>query len=149
MLYLLASLQKPTKILEIGTLGGYSALWLAQALQEGGKLITLENSHQHIQIAQKNFEYAGLNDLIEIRHGEASELLSQMIKNKEGPFDLIFIDADKNQYSDYLEPCLALSKKGTLILCDNLIPKRGEIGSPDPRDNEATAIYALHETLDR
>ena len=100
-----------------------------------------------MQVAKKNIAFAGKEDKIEIRQGLASDLLSQMIDNNEGPFDVIFIDADKNSYPAYLEPCLQLSRSGTLILSDNLIPKRGPIGQPDPRDNEAVEIYTYNQML--
>lgn len=147
MLYLLARLQNAKRVLEIGTLGGYSTLWLAKALPTDGKLITLECEKKNIEVAEKNFRSAGLQDLIEIRHGFASELMQQMIAEKEESFDLIFIDADKENYSDYLTLGLHLSRKGTLILSDNLIPKRGEIGFPDHRDKEALGIYAYNEII--
>lgn len=146
-IYLLARLASPKKILEIGTLGGYSTLWLARALEEDGKLITLECVEKHACVARENVAFAGKEDQIEIRQGLASDLLAQMIEKDEGPFDVIFLDADKNRYPEYLEPCLRLSRPGTLILSDNLIPKRGEIGQPDPRDNEAVEIYTYNQML--
>ncbi len=146
-IYLLAKLVQPKRILEIGTLGGYSALWLAKALGPEGKLITLECEAKHAQVAKENFYFANVSDQIEIRLGDASILLEEMIKVKEAPFDLIFLDADKDRYPDYLKFCINLSRPGTLILSDNLIPKRGEIGQPDPRDNEAVGIYAYNQLL--
>lgn len=147
ILYLFGLLVRPKKILEIGTLGGYSTLWLASTLEEGGHLITIECEKKHAKVAYENFVSAGMENQIEIRIGLASEVLHEMIENGEEPFDLIFIDADKENYPNYLEPCIKLSHSGTLILSDNLIPKRCEIGSPDPRDNEALGIYAFNQLV--
>lgn len=143
MLYLFAKLQNPKKVLEIGTLGGYSTLWLAKALPAEGKILTLENQEKNAKVAFENIRLAGYQDQVEIRLGNASDLLEAMNE----VFDLIFIDADKENYSIYLDYALKLSRPGTLILCDNLIPKRGPIEHPDPRDNEALAIYAFNQTL--
>jgi predicted O-methyltransferase YrrM len=147
MLYLLARLQNPKRILEIGVLGGYSTLWLAKALAPGGELIALECDKRHAEVAKSHLERAGVVKSVEILLGSAAGLLEQMIQNQEPPFDLIFIDADKENYSLYLDFAIALSRSGTLILCDNLIPKRGEIASPDLLDNEAVCIYAFNERL--
>lgn len=146
-IYLIAKLIKPKSILEIGTLGGYSALWLARALAEGGKLTTIECDEAHIAVAKENFLFAGAQDIIEIRQGEALSVLDEMIQNNEGPFDLIFIDADKSEYPEYLEKILKLASSGSVILSDNLIPKRGDIGCPDPRDNEAVGTYTFNQML--
>ncbi len=147
MLYLFCRLQQPKKILEIGTLGGYSTLWLAKGIAQGGLLISLESNEEHCRIAGEHVARADSSGRIEIRLGDASELLQKMIENKESPFDLIFIDADKKSYSSYFDLSMALSRSGTLILIDNLIPKRGEILEPDKRDAEAISIYAFNEQL--
>lgn len=144
---LIAKLVRPKKILEIGTLGGYSTLWLSQALEEGGKIITIENVKKHIAVAKKAFAYAGKQGSILIREGDAIKICTEMVDCKEGPFDVIFIDADKCQYPDYLDVILKLARSGTVILSDNLIPKRGEIGCPDPRDHEAVEIYTFNQIL--
>lgn len=147
MLYLLARLQNVKKILEIGTLGGYSTLWLAKALPADGRLITLECEKKHVEVAKKNFKQNRMDHIIEIRYGLAENLMNEMILSKEDAFDLIFIDADKASYAKYLEFCLQLSRVGTVILSDNLIPKRGEISNPDPSDIEAVKIYAYNELV--
>jgi predicted O-methyltransferase YrrM len=146
-LSMLARLVRPTKILEIGTLGGYSTLWLARELGPEGKLITLECQKKHAEVAKKNFIFANMEDKIEIRLGLAANLLKQLIEERAGPFDLIFLDADKENYPHYIEPCLELSKKGTLILSDNLIPKRGELGVPALTDIEAVGIYTFNQKI--
>ena len=144
MIYLLAKMQRPHQILEIGTLGGYSTAWLAQALLPQGRLISLEydpyhaaRAHEHLQIFT--------DKQIEIRVGHAVDLLAQMDATKEGPFDVIFIDADKENNALYLDWSLQLSRPGTLILIDNLIPKGKKVGYPS--HEEAKAIYAFNDYL--
>ncbi|HSX12077.1 MAG TPA: O-methyltransferase [Rhabdochlamydiaceae bacterium] len=143
MLYLLTKLQKPKKVLEIGTLGGYSTFWLAKALPPDGKILTLENQEKNVKAAREHIQFAELQEQIEMRLGNALDILASL----NDTFDLIFIDADKENYSSYLDYALKLSRPGTLILCDNLIPKRGPIKNPDPRDNEAIAIYAFNQKM--
>ena len=109
------------KILEIGTLGGYSTIWMARALPAGGRVITLELDPKHAAVARKNFELAGFADVIEIRLGSALETLPKLASEGVGPFDLIFIDADKGNIPGYLEWALKLSRRGTAILVDNII----------------------------
>lgn len=147
LIYLLTQLKSPKKILEIGTLAGYSTLWMARALPKTGKIISLELDPHHADIARKNLKDAGVGHKVEIREGSASLLLENMIQKKEGPFDLIFIDADKEGYPQYLEYALALSESGTLILTDNLIPKGEAINDPAPTNVEATAIYAFNQKM--
>ena len=133
-LYLLARIKNAKRILELGTLGGYSAIWLARALPRGGVLISLEYSEVHARTARKNIENAGLSDKIRVIQGAAADSLNKMIADKEEPFDMIFIDADKPNYSLYLELTLRLSKPGTLIYSDNVI-RNGELcnaENPDP-----------------
>lgn len=147
LLYCLAKIQKPQKILEIGTLAGYSTIWLGRALPDNGILISLELDPHHVAIARNNISLVHLEHKIEIREGNAKELLDLMIDNNEGPFDLIFIDADKENYPCYLEKALKLSRLGTLILSDNLIPKGDTIGKPHPNHPEAKDIYEFNEKI--
>ncbi|NGX46831.1 MAG: putative O-methyltransferase [Chlamydiae bacterium] len=146
-LSMIAKLTRPKTILEIGTLGGYSALWLIQGMVQGGRLTTIECEEKHVAIAKKNFAFAGIEDQIEIRQGLALDVLDEMIEREEGPFDLISIDGDKREYPDYLRRVLKLAQSKAVILSDNMIPKRGEIGCPDPRDLEAMAIYLFNQML--
>jgi predicted O-methyltransferase YrrM len=120
-LQLLAKIRGAKNILEIGTLGGYSTLWLAGALPENGKLVTLEFEPKHAEIARKNFEHAGLATRIELRLGAAAESLRRLIAENHAPFDFIFIDADKENYLDYFKLSLKLSRAGTCIVADNVI----------------------------
>src|SRR5215472_18000749 len=119
LLHMLARLQGARNILEIGTLGGYSAIWLARALPAGGRLITLEANPKHAEVARANIARAGLTDVVDLRLGKAIETLPQLAAEKLGPFDLIFIDADKPGYPDYLFWALELSQPGSLIIADN------------------------------
>lgn len=136
LLQLLAEMVGAGRILEIGTLGGYSAINLARAMAEKGTLISLEIDERHAEVARENIERASLGEKVEIRVGDARELLAQLAENDEGPFDLVFIDADKEGYPEYLEWSMRLSRPGSLILADNTI--RG--GSVlDPRDESARA----------
>jgi predicted O-methyltransferase YrrM len=110
------------RILEVGTLGGYSGIHFARALPEDGKLITLEIEPHHADVARRNFERAGVARKVEVRAGPASETLARMASEGEPPFDLIFIDADKDSYPEYLRLSLPLLREGGLLLGDNTLP---------------------------
>ncbi|MCM3881890.1 MAG: O-methyltransferase [Vicinamibacterales bacterium] len=129
LLHLLARAHNARSILEIGTLGGYSTIWLAKALQPGGRLVTLESDAVHAQIARANLDRAVVGDVVDIRLGPAQETLPTLT----GPFDMIFIDADKQSYPTYLHWALRLSRRGTLIIADNVV-RDGGIVDPDNRD---------------
>ena len=109
------------KILEVGTLAGYSTIWMAKALPPDGKMISLEYDPKHAEVAGKNIARAGLSDRVEIRLGKAIDLLPVLEQEKVGPFDMIFIDADKPPYKEYYEWAIKLSRPGTLIIADNVI----------------------------
>lgn len=121
LLMLLAQLAGAKQILEIGTLGGYSSIWLARALPPGGRLVTLEASPRFAEVARGNIERAGLAETVEVRVGAALETLPQLAAEAGPPFDMIFIDADKANYPLYLEWSLKLSRPGTLIVADNVV----------------------------
>lgn len=125
-LQVLAKTCQAKKILEIGTLVGYSTIWMARALPKNGKLISLEFEPLHARVAKNNIEKAGLHNIVEIRIGKALDLLPQIEANNEGPFDLIFIDADKAPYTEYFQWAVKLSRPGTLIVADNVI-RDGEV----------------------
>ncbi|WGV57575.1 O-methyltransferase [Brevibacillus brevis] len=120
-LHLLARIQGAHSILEIGTLGGYSTIWLARALPADGRLITLEYDPKHAEVAQSNITRAGLDQIVEVKVGLALDSLIQLHKENQGPFDLIFIDADKKGNPDYFQWALKLSRKGTVIITDNVV----------------------------
>ncbi|TQR44602.1 O-methyltransferase [Paenibacillus popilliae] len=121
LLHLLAKLQGARTILEIGTLGGYSTIWFARSLPQDGRVYTLEASLKHAEVAQSNLLNAGVADKVEIRTGLASDSLAQLDEEARGPFDLIFIDADKQGNPEYLKWALKLSRPGTLIIGDNVV----------------------------
>ena len=144
LLQFLAEIAGARRILEIGTLGGYSTIHLARALPESGSLVSLELDERHAGVTRDNVREAGIGDRVEVLVGDAKGLLAEMVEAGEGPFDLTFIDADKGGYPEYLEWALRLSRPGSLILADNAI--RG--GSVlDPGDESARATREFNEAL--
>lgn len=141
LLYLIARMTRAERILEIGTLGGYSTTWLGRALPAGGQatLVTLEMVPKHANVARRNLERAGLGSVVRIVEGNAVESLRQLVDGGEQPFDLIFIDADKPGYPVYLEWALRLSKPGTVILADNVI-RNGRAVNPGEDDARAVGV---------
>jgi predicted O-methyltransferase YrrM len=121
LLNLLARMHGAASILEIGTLGGYSTIWLARALPEGGHLVSLEYEQKHADVARANIELAGLSDKVEVRVGAALDSLDAMIEAGEGPYDLVFIDADKPNNANYFRRAVSLTRKGSVIICDNVV----------------------------
>jgi predicted O-methyltransferase YrrM len=146
MLHLLARVQGARNILELGTLGGYSTIWLARALPAGGRLISLEVDAKHAEVAHANLARAGLANAVEIRLGRALDTLPQLAAASRGPFDLIFIDADKPGYSDYLPWCLKLARRGTLIIADNVV-RKGEVADPASTDANVQGIRRFNQVL--
>lgn len=146
LLHLLAKMQGARKILEIGTLGGYSTIWLARALPADGRLITLEFNPRHAQIARANLAKAGLVNVVEVRVGKAIDTLPQLVAEKAGPFDLIFIDADKPGYPDYLPWSLKLSRAGTLLIADNVV-RKGEVANASTTDANVQGVRRYNELL--
>jgi predicted O-methyltransferase YrrM len=135
LLHLIARIQGAKRILEIGTLGGYSTIWLARALPPDGRLVTLEFEPKHAEVAAANIANAGLSDVVEIRVGPALDTLAKLHQEGCAPFDLIFIDADKPNNPGYLEWSLRLSRPGTVIIGDNVV-RDGAVtdpANPDPR----------------
>jgi predicted O-methyltransferase YrrM len=129
LLQLLAETQGARNILEIGTLGGYSTLWLARALPAGGRLLTLEVNAKYADVAAMNIRRAGLGEIVELRLGRALDTLAQLAAENHAPFDLIFIDADKSNNAEYLGWALRLSRRGTLIIADNVVRNGAVAGS--------------------
>src|SRR5215204_5568811 len=146
LLQLLTEIAGSRRILEIGTLGGYSAIHFARALPDDGALISLEIDEHHAEVARNNVERAGLSEKVEIRVGDAHELLTAIIEDEEGPFDVIFIDADKESYPEYLDASLNLVRPGSLILGDNTI-RGGTV--LDPKDSTAQATREFNERIAR
>jgi predicted O-methyltransferase YrrM len=145
-LHLLARIQGARRILEIGTLGGYSTIWLARALPPDGKLITLEIDPKNAEIARANIARAGLASMIELRLGKALDSLPQLAGENRGPFDLIFIDADKPSNPDYFSWALKLSRKGSIIIIDNVV-RGGEVINAASQDRSVQGVRRLNEML--
>jgi caffeoyl-CoA O-methyltransferase len=145
-LQILARTNNAKKILEIGTLAGYSTIWLARALPKNGKLITLEYEPLHARVAQKNIEHAGLESIVEIREGKALDLLPKLVEEGAGPFDMIFIDADKAPYKEYFDWSLKLSCSGTLIVADNVI-REGKVLDAKSTDEMVNGVKRFNAAL--
>jgi predicted O-methyltransferase YrrM len=146
LLHLLARLQGAKNILEIGTLGGYSTIWLARALPANGRLVTLEADPKHAQVANANIARAGLAHLVELREGRALDTLPELAAEGLESFDLIFIDADKQNNPHYLEWALRLSHKGSLIIIDNVV-REGEVVEAESADPNIQGVRRLFEML--
>ncbi len=146
LLQILVLLCRANRILELGTLGGFSTICMARALPEEGKLISLELDPLCAEVAQKNINKAGQGNKVEIRIGKALDLLPQILDAKEGPFDLIFIDADKPPYAEYFEYAVKLSRPGTLIICDNVI-REGKVLDPDCPDELVQGVQRFNQAL--
>ena len=136
------------RILEIGTLAGYSSIWLARALPRDGRLVTLELEPRHAEVARANLARAGLGDVAEVRVGPATETLAALVAEIVEPFDMVFIDADKEGYPDYLEWSLRLARPGTLIVADNVV-RGGAIIEADHADSRVQGIRRFNEMLAR
>ena len=146
MLELLARANRADNILEIGTLGGYSAICLARGLGKAGKLVTLELAPDHARVARRNIENAGQGDKIDIIVGEAITALQEMLERDRAPFDLVFVDADKENYPAYLDYALKLSRPGALLIFDNVV-REGRVIDPDSDDPKVPGTRKLYELL--
>jgi len=146
MLELLARMCGAGRILEVGTLGGYSTIWLARALPAHGELVTLELEPHHAEVARMNLANAGLADRCEVRTGLAVESLAAMIAAGEGPFDLVFIDADKPSNTAYLDAALKLTRPGSVIIVDNVV-REGAVTDPDDPDPRVIGTRALFDAV--
>jgi len=146
LLYLLAKMQGAKRILEIGTLGGYSTIWLARALPADGNLITLELDHKHAEVAKVNIARAGLGSKVEVRLGPALDSLEKLHAEGAAPFDFIFIDADKSGYPAYLDWSLRLSRPGTAIVADNVV-REGAVIDADSKDKSVQGVRRFFEKI--
>jgi predicted O-methyltransferase YrrM len=146
LLFLLAQLMGARNVLELGTLAGYSTIWLARALPIGGRVITLEADPKHAEVAAANFARAGLDHRIELRLGPALQTLPKVAAEDRGPFDLIFIDADKPSIPQYLEWALKLSHPGSAILVDNVV-RDGALADSTKSDPSIQGVRRLHQLL--
>jgi predicted O-methyltransferase YrrM len=134
------------KVLELGTLGGYSTIWIARALPANGKVITIEVDKHHAEVAQKNIDKAGLSQKVDLKVGKALDILQKIAAEKGEPFDMIFIDADKPPYTEYFKLALELSRPGTLIICDNVI-REGKVLDDKSTDDKVQGVQRLNKML--
>jgi predicted O-methyltransferase YrrM len=146
LLHLLARVQGARNILEIGTLGGYSAIWLARALPPGGRLITLEVAPKHAQVARANLARAGFANIAQVRPGRAVDTLAELEREAAGPFDFIFIDADKESNPEYFAWALKLSRRGTVIVVDNVV-RKGAVADPAATDAAVRSVQRLNRMM--
>jgi predicted O-methyltransferase YrrM len=146
LLHIFAKMVDASRILEIGTLGGYSTIWLASALPKDGRLISLELEKKHAEVATKNIKRAGLMDKVEIRLGRAIDSLPELLAEKVGPFDLIFIDADKPGNPDYFRWAVKLSRVGTAIIVDNVV-RDGAVLEEKSSDEDVQGVRKLNEVI--
>ena len=144
LLHIFARLVAARSILEIGTLGGYSTIWMARGLTPGGRLVTLEADLRHAELARRNIEGAGLQNLVDVRVGKALDLLPQVEADGLGPFDLTFIDADKANTPGYFTWALKLARIGALIVVDNVV-RKGAVADPATRDPDVRGMQRFFE----
>jgi predicted O-methyltransferase YrrM len=147
LLHLLARTANARRILEIGTLGGYSTIWMARALPADGRLISLELDPHHAEVARANIERAGLTSKVEVRVGRAAESLAAMAAKGPAPFDLIFIDADKSNNRVYLEWALRLSHHGTVIVIDNVV-RHGSVADLTDNSPDVAGVRRAVELIE-
>ncbi|MDS0849741.1 O-methyltransferase [Burkholderia cenocepacia] len=139
LLQLLATIRGARRILEVGTLGGYSTIWLARALPPGGSLVTLELNPAHAKVATENIARAGFAQVVSVVVGSAKDSLARLIDAGEAPFDFVFIDADKDNNAVYLDAALKLSRPGTVIVVDNVV-RNGRVADPDNREPDVVGV---------
>jgi predicted O-methyltransferase YrrM len=146
LLHLLARLTGARRILEIGTLGGYSTIWLARALPPDGRLITLESDARHAEVARASIVGAGLAEVVEVRVGRALDTLPGLVAEGGGPFDFVFLDADKANTADYLAWALRLTRLGSLIVADNVV-RGGAVADPTTADPDAQGVRRFNALI--
>jgi predicted O-methyltransferase YrrM len=146
LLYVLAKAMGARRILELGTLGGYSTIWLARALPEGGRVVTIELETRHADIARRNLERAGVMDRVDLRIGNCLDVLPALAAEDKRPFDFIFIDADKDNYAEYLDWSVRLSRPGSFIFADNVI-REGGVVDPKSTDAAVRGIQRFNKAL--
>jgi len=148
LLHLMARAQGARRILEIGTLGGYSTIWLARAVERGGLVTTIEADARHAEVARANITRGGVERLVDLRVGRAQDVLPQLEAERAGPFDFVFIDADKPSTTDYFNWALKLSRQGSLIFVDNVV-RNGGLGDAASADADAQGMRRFTEALGR
>lgn len=145
-LHLLARAVGARSVLEVGTLGGYSTVWFARALPHGGRVVTLEIDPHHAEVARANAAHAGVADQVDVRVGPALQTLAELTAEGAGPFDLVFVDADKESNAAYVRLALALSRVGTVVVVDNVV-RQGAVVDPDDPDPRVRGTRALFDYL--
>ena len=146
LLHLLALALRPQRMLEIGTLGGYSTIWLARALEPGGRMVTLEVEPDYARVAEANLARAGLADAVDVRVGPAADTLRRLAAEGAGPFDVVFIDADKRGNAEYLDLALRLARPGTLLVADNVV-RGGAVVDGAAEDASLRGVRRFTEAL--
>jgi predicted O-methyltransferase YrrM len=149
LLYLLARIHGARRVLEVGTLGGYSTIWLARAVSEagGGTIVTLELDPRYAAVASENVERAGLAEMVSVRVGRAVDSLDELIAEGGPPFDLVFIDADKQSTPEYFDRALELTRSGAVIVTDNVV-RDGALADPDTEDPRPLGMRRFHDQLE-
>jgi predicted O-methyltransferase YrrM len=143
---LLARIRNAKRILELGTLGGYSTIWLAQAISDDGIVVTIEYDEDYANVAKQNIEFAGFSNRVNVINGDAADVLKKLVEEKAEPFDMIFIDAHKPSYPLYLELALQLSKPGTIIYGDNVV-RDGELCNESSTDEKVIGVRKFIEGM--
>jgi predicted O-methyltransferase YrrM len=146
LLQLLVAMGGARRVLEIGTLGGYSTLWISRGLGEGGTITSLEVNEAHARVARANLDAAGVGDRVNIRIGPALETLQRLVDDGEEPFDFVFIDADKRNNARYLEWALKLTHSGSVLVCDNVV-REGDVADPDVTDRDVEGTREFLEAV--
>jgi predicted O-methyltransferase YrrM len=147
LLFVMARAMGARRILEIGTLGGYSGIWLARALPPDGCLVTLEIDHTHAAVARSNFERAGVASRVDLRVGDALQLMWDLASDSPEPFDLVFIDADKARLAEYFDWSVRLSRRGGLIVADNVV-RNGAVADPASEDPSVQGVRRFLRSLE-
>lgn len=146
LLQIFALMTKSKRVLEIGTLGGYSTIWLARSIPENGQVVTVEYDVNHARTAEENLKKAGVADRVTLIQGDARRVLNRLITETTAPFDLVFIDADKPNNPAYLELSLELSHPGTIIIGDNIV-REGEVANPNSADEKVVGVQMYCKQL--
>lgn len=146
LLHLLARATKARRILELGTLGGYSTIWLARAVSRGGRVVTVEVDPAHAAVARQNLRHAGLARRVDVRVGDALDTLATLAAEGGRPFDFVFIDADKPRIPDYFARSLALCRPGSVLIVDNVV-REGKLADPSSDDANVQGVRRFHEML--
>lgn len=148
LLHLMARMQGARNVLEVGTLGGYSTIWLARALPAGGRVVTLEASPKHAEVARVNLKNAGLDGVADVLEGKALDTLPRLLAEKRGPFDFVFIDADKQNQAAYWEWALKLTRVGSVIVLDNVV-REGAVADANSQDPAVQGVRRANALMAR